>query len=1148
MNKSILVFLSIILCAFQSIAQTASLEVVCYVESSTGSPIDAAKAELFENGTKVKTATSDSKGVISFNLEYGKAYKIVVTKQGMIQKRIDFKTEVSPEFQRNLRKEFAMSLVENCDGADVSVFSEPVDFIQYDAGFGNFVSDKAYADKMQSRFASAYQGLEKCKQDKFQEEKLAADKAFSEGNFEESIKLYEEALKVFPNDAGVKRQIAQAQKNITSQQSTSARYDQLIKEGDQFLVQNNFTAAKQRYAEAQKINPAAGYPQQKINEINNQAAQQQADLQKQQASNQAYNDYMKQGNAALAAKNYPLAQQMFEKASAAKPGDLLASQKVAESQQMLKKQQQDMAEQERINTAYQLALSNADASMSQTDYIKAQEYLQAAIALKPNETLPRQKLAEAQKLEVQKQQKLQAEQKAEIERKYNEAIANANSLLAQSKYDEAKIAYEQALSLKPADPFAQQQIGKIKNLIIEAQQAQKATIEKQYTQDMALGESKKLQKEYQGAITVFQQALVSKPNDPQALSKVAESEKLLSEQRKREKEDQEIRARYNQLIQEGDGLFQAKSYESSKVKYQEALQLYPTEIYPRNQVATIENLLAGLSKEAEYTKIITEGDQLFNQQNWEGARAKYTQAQTVMPEKTYPAKKLNEINQKINEQAKLAQLSKYNELAQQAEMQVSQKNYEQAKTLYNQAMLVMPENTYPQKRINEINQLISNESKNAVETRYNELISQAEQETSKKNYDVAKNIFGQAQQVMPEKTYPQQRINEINKMISDASRQQLLESYNKIVAEADQQFASKSYDMAMQSYNRALATMPEQAYPQQKLNEISALLTELLRQQTEQQGIESQYSQTISLADRYFNEKSYSFATTEYNKARQIKPAEVYPVQQIEKINQLVSEQQMAEARMRELEAKYKESMTKADAMFKVRDYVNAKIVYQDALNYKPGDALALSQIKRIDQLANEEAEVGNKQKTKQEQYNAFIASGDNFYAAGELSKAKQSYYSALELIPGQEYPRNQIRKIDEAVRASLAKSEGAKTNNVPAPVATVVGTNAQIGSSTVNAGDKAQTKFSSDSERDRYLEQLKQKYSEGVTKETYSDNTSSTTRYVIIRSGEVKEFVEVRFKWGGAEFTYNGKAINDMYFNSQVKPRQGESYTEIKK
>ncbi|QQS51373.1 MAG: tetratricopeptide repeat protein [Bacteroidota bacterium] len=1148
MNKIFLPLLFLIFYSIHSFAQTNSLEVVCFVESATGSPIDAARAELFENGTKVKTATSDAKGIISFNLDFGKDYKIVVTKQGMIQKRIDFKTEVSPEFQRNLRKEFAMSLVENCDGADVSVFSEPVDFIQYDAGFGNFVSDKAYADKMQSRFASAYQGIEKCKQDKFQEEKLAADKAFNEGNFEESIKLYQEALKVYPNDAGVKRQIAQAQKNITTQQSTSARYDQLIKEGDQFLAQNNPVAAKQRYVEAQKINPAAGYPQQKINEINNQAAQQQAELQKQQATNEAYNDFMKQGNAALAAKNYPLAQQMFEKASAAKPGDLLASQKVAESQQALKKQQQDLAEQERINKAYDDALANANASMAQTDYLKAQEHYKAAMALKPNETLPRQKLAEAQKLEVQKQQKIQADQKAEIERKYNEAIASGNALFAQSKYNEASAAYEQALSFKPADPYAQQQIGKIKNLIVEAQQAQKAAVEKQYTQDMALGESKKLQKDYPGAITAFQQALLSKPNDTQALSKLAESEKLLAEQKKREKEDQEVRARYNQLVQEGDGMFQAKNYESSKVKYQEASQLYPAETYPRNQLATIENLLAGLSKEAEYIKIVTEGDQLFGQQNWEGARSKYSQAQTVMPEKTYPAQKLNEINQKINEQAKLSQQAKYSELAQQAEQQVDQKNYEQAKTLYNQAMLVMPENPYPQKRINEINQMISNESKNAIETRYNELVAQAEKETTNKNYDLAKNLFGQAQQVMPEKTYPQQRINEINKMISDASREQLVENYNKLVAEADQQFASQNYEMAVQNYNRALALMPEQTYPQQKLNEISALQTERSRQKTEQQEIENQYNMTISLADRYFNEKSYSFATTEYNKARQIKPSEVYPAQQIEKINQLVAEQQLADARMREAETKYKESMSKADSYFKARDYANAKIGYQDALNYKPGDAIALSQIQRIDQIANQEAEEGNKQKSKQEQYNALIGSGDKFYSAGELSKARQSYYSALELIPGQEYPRNQIRKIDEAVRASMAKSEGSKTNVAPVAVAPVASANAQSNSSTSSSGDKAQTKFSSDSERDKYLEQLKQKYSEGVTKETYSDNTSSTTRYVIIRSGEVKEFVEVRFKWGGAEYTFNGKAINDMYFNSQVKPREGESFTEIKK
>jgi tetratricopeptide (TPR) repeat protein len=1178
------------------LAQDTYLEVICYVESDNAAPIISATVELFENGTKVQTVSTDLKGKVSFNLKYNKSYKIVVSNKGMIQKRIDFKTDVSPEEQRSLKKEFAMSLVEGCQGADVSVFSEPVDIIEYDKGFGNFVSNKTYYEQMQARFARAYQSIDKCKSDKLTAKLNEASQQFVQGNYEEAIKLYEEALQLSPNDGTAKRQIAQARKNIEKQQANEGLYEQAIKDADAYLAQNNLSAAKLRYAEALRLNPSATYPQSKIAEIDKINAQQAAILQQQQAANAEYNSLIKQGSDAMAAKNYAMAQQVFEKAAALKPNEILATQKVAEAQQALQKQKSDQANQLRVENDYKEALSLAAIAVQQGDYITAKGHYQSAIALKPTESLPRQKLNEVEKLEQQRQENILAQQKADLNDKYNQAISNADALLEQKKYNEAKAAYQQAMSIKPSEKYAQAQLVKIQNLIVETEQAKQVALEKQYSESLATGDSKKINKEYVLAIAAYQQALQAKPNDPLASARLSEAQNLKIDKDRMDNEEQVNRTKYNELVQQGDGLFRSQDFNGSKTKYQQALVIYASEQYPKNQIAKIDNIISRSKQEAEYKEIIAVADNLFNKSSWDEAKIKYglalqifadnpypkqqineinkhissdvklaieekynvlaaqaeqevsqknyEQAKSiyslaikVMPENPYPQKRINEINQLISLVSKSATEQKYNLLAAQAEQEITQKNYEQAKSLYSQAMQVMPENPYPQKRINEINQLISIDSKSATEQKYNSLTAQAEQEITQKNYEQAKSLYNQAMQVIPENPFPQRRINEINQMISDNTKQQVVSQYNKVITEADNFFAQKNYAEASKTYSRALTILPEQAYPQQKINEINTYQTDLSRQENSKAEIEKNYAQTIMLADKYFNDKNYLLAISEYNNALKIKPAEQGPKQQIDKINQILEAQQQSNIERLKFEKAYSDAVKKADALFKDRDYANAKNDYQEALKYKTGDIHASSQIRRIDQLLNEALNVGERAKQTRLQYNAQLENANTLYAENKLQESRKAYLSALAVIPGQDYPREQIRKIDEKIKIIAANQAAVK------PVTTTA--------SSTNVSEKKDKNLqefdiSSESKKKQYLDNLKAKYSEGVTKEVYPDISQTTTRYVVIRNGEVNEFREIVYKWGGVQYKYNGKPTNELYFNSQVKPRDGENFKEI--
>lgn len=1293
---------------FTSGVYSQSLEVRAYIESQEGKAIDGATAEVYVEGNRKQSVKTDSKGFVSFELAFGNSYKVIVSKAGMIQKRIDFVANVPADKQRNLVKEFAMTLVEDCEGANTSVFKDPVDVVKFDDGFGNFVSDQSHVDNMRTKIASAYASIDKCKKDKYQEKKTAADKAFKEGDFTEAEKLYQEALEVFPNDSYAKRQISQSRKGQEKQIQNLERYENLLNEGDQFLAQNQLSAAQQRYAEASKLNPSDIKVQAKIQEINQILAQKAQQQQQQQAINKEYDDVMTKANTAMASKNYALAKQLYEQAGKIKPNEAFPAQKLAMAQQAMAKEEEDKLAREKLEQSYQEAMASGQTALQQGDFSSAKQNYHKALALKPTEQLPKQKIQEIERLEEEKRQKELQAQRDELEINYNEAIQKADGLLTQKEFDASIDAYKQALQFKPTDKYAQVQINKAGNLKIEEEQNKQAEIEQAYLAAMNTGDAKKGGQLFEEAIEAYKQALVAKPNDPTANSKLGEAQKLLADQQRRNKEETELKARYNQLIQEGDSYFQSRNYTESKSKFQEALALYPAESYPKNKIASIDNIQAKSQKEAEYNEVITQADQLFNQQEFDQAVAQYTQAKSILPQKTYPQEKINEIskirsqlardqkqaeydqlatkaeqkiqeesleeakslygqamkilpenpfpqqrineiNQMISNKSKSATQDKYNELASQAEQQILQENFETAKSLYMRATLVIPENPYPNQRINEINEMISDKAKSAVKEEYNQLAAQAEQQVQQENYEEAKALYAKAQKVMPEETYPQQRINEINEMISNLSKNnereefenlkvqaeqevnaenynnaksllaraalilpedpypqkrineinslidnktknQKFEKYNSLIqqadnlfnqksfneakgiylaaqkentesdypqqrineinqiisqnarqktegeylseiAKADNYFNSKQYDLAVSAYTNASRILPEKTYPRQKINEINSLLSEDARLEREKLERKANYDRTIALANKFFEEKNYVLSRTEYNNALSIYPNEQYPANQLNKIEGLLSEQQRIDSEKRELERKFNEAVAMGDDLFRQKEFQDSKSYYEQALSLKSNDPHSSSQIKRINQIQSENMAEKERLAAIDARYKSIIENADVKFGSKDYKSARLLYYSALEVKPNEVYPRQQLKKIDANLKVLLASSntktsETAKTSNSSAKIENL--------------------SFKDDGDRANYMEQLKKDYKPGITQETYKEGNKTTNRYIVIRGDEVHEFRAVTFTWGGAEYSVDGKPTNSLYFKSQVKPREGESFTKV--
>ncbi|HYX06164.1 MAG TPA: hypothetical protein VE912_05465, partial [Bacteroidales bacterium] len=136
---------------------------------------------------------------------------------------------------------------------------------------------------------------------------------------------------------------------------------------------------------------------------------------------------------------------------------------------------------------------------------------------------------------------------------------------------------------------------------------------------------------------------------------------------------------------------------------------------------------------------------------------------------------------------------------------------------------------------------------------------------------------------------------------------------------------------------------------------------------------ESDYSKAVSTGDNMFKLEEYAASKAAYQQALSIKPDEAYPENQIAKIDQLVKSRQQAAAATAQKEQEYKETVSGADKQFDNADYEAAQELYKKALTLKPDEIYPKQRLARIKEIREMLAsnETTAKQKKLQEEQQA---------------------------------------------------------------------------------------------------------------------------------------------------------------------------------
>lgn len=788
-----------------------------------------------------------------------------------------------------------------------------------------------------------------------------ANRNYNSQNFGVAKKFYQQASEIFPEQQFPKDRIAEINKKLAEMRDQQAAYDQAIAEADKAFNSQQYEQAKNAYQRALNIFPDKKYPRDRLNEVL-------AILAKLQNRQEAYDNFIAEGDDAFGQKKYELAKNYYTQALQVYSDKPYPQGQIAKINKIL-------SDIEQRNTAYNNAIKRADYLFNSKEYAAARDKYKEASGVKPGKQYPKDRINEINKILSEKQSKQQA---------YDEAIAQADTYFNQEAYQDAKSSYQVALTIFDKQ-YPKDKINEINSILAEMKKQQEA-----YDNAIAQADEHFNLKEYKEAITDYQAALNIFPNKEYPKNRIEEINRLLLALKNKNEA-------YQKAITEADQYFNQKQWEEAKSSYQDASNIYPGKQYPKDRIKEIDQLLATmLSKKQAYEKAIKEGDLAFNQEKYNTSIDSYKRALEIYPGKEYPKKRIAEI------QILLKQLKKkeaaYKQAITEGNQQFDNKEYENAKTSFQKALNLF-DRAYPKEKLAEINDILAKQL--SQQQAYDKAIAEADKAFSEKKYQLAKSSYESAMRIFPNEEYPPAQIAKVNQILAEIDQRN--KQYDELVLKGDNAFTEENYQEAKGFYTSASQLKPNEQYPKDKIKQINQIL---LEQQQQQQA----YDQAITQADIAFNKKEYNPAKNLYQKALNISPKKTYPAEKIAEINQILSNLQSKEE-------KYKRIISDADQLFNSGKYENAKTAYEEALALFPNREYPQNQVKKINSILQE-------MQAKQLAYNNAIKQADNAFDAQQYQQAIDFYKKATSILPSKKHPKERILEAEKLLAEATKRKK----------------------------------------------------------------------------------------------------------------------------
>ena len=484
---------------------------------------------------------------------------------------------------------------------------------------------------------------------------------------------------------------------------------------------------------------------------------------------------------------------------------------------------------------------------------------------------------------------------------FNQKIAEALEFEKKDDLSSAYSLYSEALKLKPSDKFVKEKLKELasdlKNLVGEAK------IQAEFNRLIALGDVNVAGLKYTDAILNFKGALKVKPNEPIAVSKLVDAERLLALAGDKAKKD----AEFNRLVASGDDNVSIK-------KYAEAIFLYKNALNLKNDVVVITKIA-----ESERLMQLSEKEQI-----------------RIAAEK----------------QAIASKSQKYKEAIARADQFFGSKSYTEAKVNYQQALLIDQSAVYPVEKMKEIQLILdalaakqladkktaADDKLSSIEKLYLEKIKIADENFKKSQWSVARFYFIEALKIKQSDSYSLGKVDACDKMIDSGITAEKMQDYQNKITMADNEMKGKNFSSARFYYRTASDILPWEAYPKQQLKEIDRVVADKLTESDQRL-----FKENLAKADEAFNRKEYPTARFYYNKVIELSQSD-HATSRLKEIESIVNGSES-----KKLNAAYDDLIKKGDEAVKQKNAAIARFYFQKASTLKPGENYPKEQMRKID-------------------------------------------------------------------------------------------------------------------------------------------------------------------------------------------------------
>jgi len=754
-------------------------------------------------------------------------------------------------------------------------------------------------------------------------------------------------------------------------QGVDDQYKQAIESADAYFEKADYLNAKASYQIATQLKPDEQYPKDRLRESINL-------LRIQMEQMAEYNDKLAYADRLYREKSWDNAIAAYREAQKIMPSDPYPADQIKLINEI-------KADETASESAYTGLIREGDNLLAAANYTAAREKYSEAARLYPD----RQEVLDKIALADQRLQEIADQQSG-----YEKAISEAEMYHARKDYEKELESYKTAAELKPEEPLPQVKIREL-NEFLRKYEA--------YNSFVSQGDELYISQQFAAARVKYEQALEILPDEKYPKEIISKINIALSEKTERDK------AAYDEAIAKADELFNQEDYEAAMLAYSDALRSWPEGEHAQQRLSRISEIQAlKKAKEEAYASAISLADKLFAEESYEEARAEYRKAADLNPFEQYPKVRIDEIDMVLAELRDM--IDQYNAVIQGADKLFNVGDYAQARIQYLRAQEIISERTYPVDQIRMIDEILGQEQ--ATREAYDAAIARADDHFTNREWEDAKVDYVEANDLIPEEQYPDDRITEINAIMAQLKAEQ--ENYTLTLKTADQLLAEGDYNAALIEYRKASEIFTEETYPKEKIEEINGILAE----QTRLAGIEESYNKAIAEGDRLMEEGKYQEARSSYETALVIKAGENYPQQKITEIESLMAAAEAARLAQERDEA-YTAAIAEADGLFDTQSYAEAKAVYNNASDIKPAEQYPVDRIAEIDAIFAEQSRLQG----IEESYREAVTAADAFLAEQKLNEAKSEYQRALGIKPGEPYPAEKIAEID-AIFAALAEQQ----------------------------------------------------------------------------------------------------------------------------